>query len=303
MYNSIALRIRLVGPFMTRGKIFGSGAVALSVLAFICFPRHLPVPQSNALAAPTFRATLDTTQLTLSGSIGSEAHRSAVIARAQELFKGSRIKISDQLTSSEELSTAGWEPALPALLGTLASLKGKGALEISDQVVAVHGTVGSQDHKSHVMHDLVAAAGPTYHIEDHLTVAPHSDTTTRSARASIQAGLDEVLRRDSIGFQSNSATLTARGRATLDKLIPVLRRAPDVAVEVGGHTDPYGDPTYNQQLSLKRAESVRQYLLDHDVPNRLFAVGYGSTRPLSSERTRAAQQKNRRIELRVKEER
>jgi OOP family OmpA-OmpF porin len=287
---------------MTRGKILGSGALALSILSLVCLPRHLPGP-SPALAAPSFRATLDSTQLTLSGSIGSEAHRSAVIARAQELLTGSRIKISDQLAFSEEVTTAGWEAALPALLGTLTTLKGKGSLEISDQVVAVSGTAASPEQKAQVIRELIAAAGPSYQIEDHVTVGIHSDTTVRSSRASVQSGLDEILRREGIGFQSNSATLTPRGRAVLDKLIPVLRRAPDLPVEVGGHTDPYGDPTYNLQLSLRRAESVRQYLLDHHVPNRLSAVGYGSTRPLSNERTRTAQQKNRRIELRVKEER
>jgi OmpA-OmpF porin, OOP family len=287
---------------MTRRKILGSGALALSILSLICLPRHLPGP-STASAAPSFRATLDNTQLTLSGSIGSEAHRSAVIARAQELLTGSRIRIFDQLTSHEDVASAGWEAALPALLGTLIALKGKGSLEISNQVIAVNGTAASPEHKAQVMRELTAAAGPSYRIEDHLTVGTHSDTTGHSSRVSVQTGLDDILRRESIGFQSNSDTLTSRGRATLDKLIPILRRAPDLAVEVGGHTDPYGDPTYNLQLSLRRAESVRQYLLDHHVPNRLSAVGYGSTRPLSNERTRAAQQKNRRIELRVKEER
>jgi OmpA-OmpF porin, OOP family len=287
---------------MTRRKILGSGALALSILSLVCLPRHLPGP-STASAAPSFRATLDNTQLTLSGSIGSEAHRSAVIARAQELLTGSRIRIFDQLTSHEDVASAGWEAALPALLGTLIALKGKGSLEISNQVIAVNGTAASPEHKAQVMRELTAAAGPSYRIEDHLTVGTHSDTTGHSSRVSVQTGLDDILRRESIGFQSNSDTLTSRGRATLDKLIPILRRAPDLAVEVGGHTDPYGDPTYNLQLSLRRAESVRQYLLDHNVPNRLSAVGYGSTRPLSNERTRAAQQKNRRIELRVKEER
>jgi OmpA-OmpF porin, OOP family len=287
---------------MTRGKILGSGALALSILSLVCLPRHLPGP-STASAAPSFRAVLDNTHLTLSGSIGSEAHRSAVIARAQELLTGSRIRISDQLTTNEDVATAGWEAALPALLGILTTLKGKGSLEISDQMIAVNGTATSPEHKAQVMRELTAAAGPSYRIEDHLTVGAHSDTTVHSSRVSVQTGLDDILRRESIGFQSNSDTLTSRGRATLDKLIPILRRAPDLAVEVGGHTDPYGDPTYNLQLSLRRAESVRQYLLDHHVPNRLSAVGYGSTRPLSNERTRAAQQKNRRIELRVKEER
>lgn len=300
--DTIAACIRLVGPLMTRGKIFGAGALALSVLTLICVPRHLPAPR-DAMAAPSFSATLDSTHLTLSGSIGSEAHRSAIIARAQELFKGSRVKISDHVAIGEDVATAGWEPALPALLGILSMLHGKGSLEVHDQIIMVTGTVTSADHKAKVMHELTAAAGPSYRLDEHLTVVSPPDPTVRVSRASIQSGMDEILRRESIAFQSNSATLTARSRATLDKVVPILRRAPDLMVEVGGHTDPYGDANYNLQLSQRRAESVRQYLLNRDVPNRVTAVGYGSTRPLSPERTKAAQQKNRRIELRVKEER
>jgi OOP family OmpA-OmpF porin len=287
---------------MTRGKILGTGALTLSVLAFICIPRHLPVAQTG-LAAPSFSATLDNNHLTLSGSIGSQTHRSAIIARAQELLKGSRVKISDDVAISGEVATAGWEPALPSLLGILTTLQGKGSIDIHDQVITVKGTVASADQKAKVMRELAAAAGSSYRLDDHLAVLSHPDTAARPSRAAIQSSLDEILRRESIGFERNSAVMNARGRATLDKLVPILRRAPGLAVEVGGHTDSYGDPTYNLQLSHRRAESVRQYLLNQEVPNRLSAVGYGSTRPLSNERSRAAQQKNRRIELRVKEER
>jgi OOP family OmpA-OmpF porin len=255
------------------------------------------------LAAPSFSATLDNNHLTLSGSIGSQTHRSAIIARAQELLKGSRVKISDDVAISGEVATAGWEPALPSLLGILTTLQGKGSIDIHDQVITVKGTVASADQKAKVMRELAAAAGSSYRLDDHLAVLSHPDTAARPSRAAIQSSLDEILRRESIGFERNSAVMNARGRATLDKLVPILRRAPGLAVEVGGHTDSYGDPTYNLQLSHRRAESVRQYLLNQEVPNRLSAVGYGSTHPLSNERSRAAQQKNRRIELRVKEER
>lgn len=287
---------------MTRGKIFGAGALALSVLAFICIPRHLPVA-NTALAAPSFSAVLDNNHLTLSGSIGSEVHRTAIIARAQELLKGTRVKIADHMATGGEVATAGWESALPALLGVLTALQGKGSIEIHDQVIAVGGTAATSEQKAKVLHELTALTGSSYHLDDHITVLPAVDTALRPSRASIQSSLDEILRRQTIGFESNSATISSRGRAVLDKLIPVLRGAPNLMVEVGGHTDSYGDPNYNLQLSHRRAESVRQYLINHDVPNRLTAVGYGATRPLSNERTRAAQQKNRRIELRVKEER
>ena len=292
---------------MTRGKILGTGTLALSILAFICTSRHLPVTHT-ALAAPSFSASLENNQLTLSGSVGSDAHRSAVIARAQELLKGTRVKIADHLATGGDVATAGWEPALPALLSILTALNAKGSIEIHDQVITVSGMVANGEQKAKVMHELTALTGSAYRLEDRLTVLPSVDTSGRDAparpsRASIQSSLNEILRRETIAFESNSAAMSSRGRAVVDKLIPILRRAPDLSVEVGGHTDTFGDREYNLQLSQRRAESVRQYLLKHEVPNRVSAVGYGASRPLSNARTRVAQQKNRRIELHVKEER
>ena len=292
---------------MTRGKILGTGTLALSILAFICTSRHLPVTHT-ALAAPSFSASLENNQLTLSGSVGSDAHRSAVIARAQELLRGTRVKIADHLATGGDVATAGWEPTLPALLSILTALNTKGSIEIHDQVITVSGMVANGEQKAKVMHELTALTGSAYRLEDRLTVLPSVDTSGRDAparpsRASIQSSLNEILRRETIAFESNSAAMSSRGRAVVDKLIPILRRAPDLSVEVGGHTDTFGDREYNLQLSQRRAESVRQYLLKHEVPNQVSAVGYGASRPLSNARTRVAQQKNRRIELHVKEER
>ncbi|MEX5218620.1 MAG: OmpA family protein [Nitrospiraceae bacterium] len=292
---------------MTRGKILGTGTLALSILAFICTSRHLPVTHT-ALAAPSFSASLENNQLTLSGSVGSDAHRSAVITRAQELLKGTRVKIADHLATGGDVATAGWEPALPALLSILTALNTKGSIEIHDQVITVSGMVANGEQKAKVMHELTAVTGSAYRLEDRLTVLPSVDTSgrdvpARPSRASIQSSLNEILRRETIAFESKSAAMSPRGRAVVDKLIPILRRAPDLSVEVGGHTDTFGDREYNLQLSQRRAESVRQYLLKHEVPNRVSAVGYGASRPLSNARTRVAQQKNRRIELHVKEER
>ena len=91
-----------------------------------------------------------------------------------------------------------------------------------------------------------------------------------------------------------------RGSATLDQLIALLRRAPHTAIEIGGHTDKYGVPDYNLQLSRRRAEAVRDYFISHGLTNQFTAVGYGASRPLSVAQTRTGLQHNRRIELRVK---
>jgi OOP family OmpA-OmpF porin len=293
---------------MTRGTIFGAGALALGMLALICIPRHLPTGHA-ALPAPSFNATLDNDQLTLSGSMAAEGSRSALETRAHELFKGSRIKIANQVHITDRVGTAEWASAAPALLTLLASLQGKSSIDIHDQSMTLHGAVLSADHKAKVMRELSAIAGPAYRLDDHLSVLPGANSSVSAgaaaspSRVAIQSALDDILRRESVAFESNSATITARGRSVLDKLAAIMRRAPDLSFEIGGHTDPFGDPQYNLQLSHKRAEAVRQYFVNRDLHNRFSAVGYGSTRPLSTDRTRASLQRNRRIELRVKEER
>jgi OOP family OmpA-OmpF porin len=116
----------------------------------------------------------------------------------------------------------------------------------------------------------------------------------------LQKKLDEILARSSIEFESNSTTMTPRSLATLDHLIDQLRHAPRTAIEIGGHTDKYGKPDYNLQLSQRRADAVRRYFTKHGLPKQFTAVGYGASQPLSVAENRTGLQRNRRIELRVK---
>ena len=116
----------------------------------------------------------------------------------------------------------------------------------------------------------------------------------------LQKKLDAILARASIEFESNSTTMTPSSLATLDQLIAELRPSPRTAIEIGGHTDKYGEPDYNLQLSQRRADAVRRYFTKHGLPKQFTAVGYGASRPLSVAENRAGLQRNRRIELRVK---
>ena len=71
-------------------------------------------------------------------------------------------------------------------------------------------------------------------------------------------------------------------------------------MELAGHTDSVGSEAYNQQLSQRRAESVRNYLLDLGVdPDQLTAVGYGESKPIRSNDTEEGRERNRRVEFNV----
>lgn len=103
---------------------------------------------------------------------------------------------------------------------------------------------------------------------------------------------------EGVNFITDSAELTTESRAILDRTAASLRRSPGVRVEVGGHTDSVADDAYNLELSQRRAETVRAYLIHAGVAaDRLEAKGYGETRPIAPNDTDAGRARNRRVEL------
>lgn len=166
---------------------------------------------------------------------------------------------------------------------------------IDGRFLVLSGVVPSEEVKSTILRTVSPLRSLGLQLEDHMTVA------AATASPSLQTRLNDMLSRSQIEFDSNQATLTARGRAALDRLIPVLTQAPHASIEIGGHTDGFGAPDYNQDLSRRRAEAVKEYLTTHGVTHELTAVGYGATKPLATGISRAALQRNRRIELRVLE--
>ncbi|MEL0451494.1 OmpA family protein, partial [Klebsiella pneumoniae] len=78
-----------------------------------------------------------------------------------------------------------------------------------------------------------------------------------------------------------------------------IKAKPGWLIVVAGHTDSIGNDKSNQQLSLKRAEAVRDWMRDTgDVPESCFAVqGYGASRPVASNETPEGRAQNRRVEI------
>jgi OOP family OmpA-OmpF porin len=73
--------------------------------------------------------------------------------------------------------------------------------------------------------------------------------------------------------------------------------APDFRVEIRGHTDSKGAADYNQKLSERRAEAVRDYFISKGVPaSQMTTKGYGSTKPIADNATEEGRAVNRRIE-------
>ncbi len=101
-----------------------------------------------------------------------------------------------------------------------------------------------------------------------------------------------------IYFDSGSDVIQPSSYAVLDEIVELLRSNSTVTVRVVGHTDSDGSESYNQDLSRRRAQSVRSYLVQRGIGSeRLTTSGMGETQPVASNATAAGKAQNRRIEF------
>ncbi len=98
-------------------------------------------------------------------------------------------------------------------------------------------------------------------------------------------------------FQTNKAALLAGAMIKLDQIAEALR-GQERAMVVEGHTDSQGKAAANQELSEKRAATVRDYLVSKGIPSdRIRAVGLGSARPVAENTSPEGRAANRRVEI------
>jgi outer membrane protein OmpA-like peptidoglycan-associated protein len=101
-------------------------------------------------------------------------------------------------------------------------------------------------------------------------------------------------------FDFNKGALQEDSYVDLDRAVQWLKDNPSVTVELAGHTDNVGSKEYNKKLSLDRARSVMEYLIQKGVASsRLKAAGYGMEEPITTNETEEGRAQNRRVEFRV----
>jgi OOP family OmpA-OmpF porin len=106
-----------------------------------------------------------------------------------------------------------------------------------------------------------------------------------------------ILIGEQIQFATNSAEVLEGSDALLAEVAKLLAEHPEVLrVRIEGHTDDVGEARYNEELSRRRAAAVARWLASHGVDEqRLESAGFGSARPLASNRTEEGRALNRRV--------
>ena len=114
---------------------------------------------------------------------------------------------------------------------------------------------------------------------------------------------DQIVITERIEFEFDSARLLESSTPVLTAVLDVMREHLELnVVLIEGHTDDIGDAKYNKDLSERRAESVRHWLIAHGVDvARLLDAGFGLERPIDTNSTSEGRQRNRRVEFHILE--
>ncbi|MDH3321400.1 MAG: OmpA family protein [Flavobacteriaceae bacterium] len=112
----------------------------------------------------------------------------------------------------------------------------------------------------------------------------------------VQKEITDLAR--AIFFNTNKATFTEEAQVRLVKISEILNEYKTVNFTVEGHTDDTGAAEYNKTLSQKRADAVRDYLVENGFPaDKMTAMGYGEEKPICDTKTKKCRQANRRVDI------
>lgn len=125
---------------------------------------------------------------------------------------------------------------------------------------------------------------------------PETAVTATTEKKAETKSVEKAIIEIKILFDTNKADIKKKYIPEVNKVAEVLKKNPDATVEIQGHTDSVGNDKYNLNLSQRRADSVRNYLIKKlgINPSRVTAKGYGKSQPIADNKTKEGKQKNRR---------
>ncbi|HEX4242810.1 MAG TPA: OmpA family protein [Steroidobacteraceae bacterium] len=154
--------------------------------------------------------------------------------------------------------------------------------------------------------DNAKAAATNAQLEANAAVTQRDQATQEAQR--LQGELEDlkakqttrglVLTLGDVLFDTNKATLNPGAGRKLDELAQFLNEHPDHRVQIDGFTDSTGSDAYNEDLSQRRADAVKQALVMRGItPSRIGTEGYGKAYPVASNNESGGRQLNRRVEV------
>ncbi|MBS9778719.1 MAG: OmpA family protein [Campylobacteraceae bacterium] len=276
--------------------------LALLLLIFLCTLMHtgsiyneLKAQNEQLIASKVTNVVVekDNKGLVISGVFGSQEMVDLTKKKFALYFnpiKDGDIKIQEGVDDSK------WKDVLDNLAYYFSNSLESGKLSYSKDGLKLSGETLNQGIKEDI-DSVLNAYQDVEVVEDIKIIEP----TTNEQKARKE--LYELLRVKKVEFENGKSTLKTKALNTLDLIADILKSDELLHVTIEGHTDNVGNKEFNEKLSLERANSVRNYLIERGISeDRLSVEGYGENKPVLPNTTEENKQKNRRVEFKIKGE-
>ena len=255
-----------------------------------------PEPASYSAAEPAvFEVSWRRGALVLAGNTVSNHHEEQLQKVAATQFPGAVLQADFHPLG---VAPDWWIQTTTELLLALSALQSPSAT-LKTNYLRVSGLVADKSAAEYQLQALKRSLPDSVRF-DFRFEAVAKDTTPRMIcgrqLATFEAG--------PVKFEESGTEFRSSAYLALDRVVTLADACRDATISITGHTDSSGDETWNQQLSLDRARAVASYLGQKGIePGRFIVVGAGSSLPVADNATRYGRGLNRRIDIRMTQER
>lgn len=228
--------------------------------------RRTPLAERVARAQP---ASLDIawteTDMSVVGTLGAGIDPTVLDSALMAQFPD--LTLSTDVATDPDVTTAHWEARLPAILEAARDAMPEGGVSLRGSALVVRGTVSDENLRTETG-ERIATALPGVRVVNRIRLP--------SAAGPVAELLDELFEGELISFEARSDNLTAQSISLLERAAVILEDHPDVTVRIEGYDDVAGNPVHSGQVSLVRAQLVRDFLIRRGArPGSLVIRGMG----------------------------
>ena len=244
---------------------------------------------ASVIMSPTFTISTQPGVVRLSGHTLSRHHETRLQAIVAQQFPD-----RDHVFEFRPFGPAPdwWIEATTDLIGTVTALRSP-RIRLDGEHLAVRALADQPESARNAVAAIAERLPVTLHTDIRILDAG-PDVTVRSL-CTRQFG---KYRNGPINFFESQTQMRASARAELERVVALAGACRGAAIRITGHTDASGDETWNEALSLARAQAVSDWLVAHGVAaDRVVLEGAGSSEPIASNESRYGRSLNRRIDI------
>jgi OOP family OmpA-OmpF porin len=247
---------------------------------------------TSALADPRLVLTHARGRLEISGITASADHEQLLQRVAAKAFGGAAIETSFE---AGVLFPDDWAETSMQIVRALAVTESGSAI-MNGSRVAIRGVTADAATLETRLEALQAALHAKTQLKQDFVIVDASASMAALCRRNLAYAANQP-----IAFSQSSSKLRTSSHHVLDKIIEVANDCRDSRILVTGHSDASGDESWNQMLSLQRAQAVADHIIDAGISReRLVVAGRGSSLPVADNATAQGRSRNRRIEFELR---